>query len=297
VARRHAAVVNGFGTGVADDKLIHAHVEDMVRFYLGAEPLIEAVPTLALGEPGRLDAVLDDLRTYVVKPRFGHGGAGVVVCAHADEDELGRMSEALRANPAQFIAQPIVALSCHPTVVDPGRLEPRHVDLRPFVFSAGVKIGSIPGGLTRVAWDAGLSWSTPRRTAVRRTHGCSGRPAEIARGWAAWQPSQPYTVGLEEEVMLLNPDDWSLAQRSDDVLPQLPDRARGARERRDPPGRDRARHRSARHRRRGGRPARGAARVARRRARRPGSRGRAAPAPIRSRCGATRASRPPAATR
>jgi uncharacterized circularly permuted ATP-grasp superfamily protein len=149
------AVVNGFGTGVADDKLIHAHVEDMVRFYLGAEPLIEAVPTLALGEPGRLDMVLEDLRPYVVKPRFGHGGAGVVVCAHAEEDELGRMSEALRANPAQFIAQPIVALSCHPTVVDPGRLEPRHVDLRPFVFSAGVKIGSIPGGLTRVAWDAG----------------------------------------------------------------------------------------------------------------------------------------------
>jgi uncharacterized circularly permuted ATP-grasp superfamily protein len=65
------------------------------------------------------------------------------------------MCEVIRAEPAQFIAQPIVALSCHPTVVDPGRLEPRHVDLRPFVFSEGVKIGSIPGGLTRVAWDAG----------------------------------------------------------------------------------------------------------------------------------------------
>jgi uncharacterized circularly permuted ATP-grasp superfamily protein len=149
------AVVNGFGTGVADDKLIHAHVEDMVRFYLGAEPLAEAVPTFALGEPGALDAVLSDLRAHVVKPRFGHGGAGVVVCAHADEPALERLRADLGADPAQFIAQPIVAISCHPTVVDPGRLEPRHVDLRPFVFSAGEKIGSIPGGLTRVAWDAG----------------------------------------------------------------------------------------------------------------------------------------------
>jgi uncharacterized circularly permuted ATP-grasp superfamily protein len=149
------AVVNGFGTGVADDKLVHAHVEDMVRFYLGAEPLAAAVPTFTLGEPDALDAVLSDLRAYVVKPRFGHGGAGVIVCAHADEPALERMRGELRADPGQFIAQPIVSLSRHPTVVDPGRLEPRHVDLRPFVFSAGEKIGSIPGGLTRVAWDAG----------------------------------------------------------------------------------------------------------------------------------------------
>jgi uncharacterized circularly permuted ATP-grasp superfamily protein len=151
----NVAVVNGFGTGVADDKLIHAHVEDMVRFYLDAEPLIAAVPTLALGEPANLDLVLGELRAHVVKPRFGHGGAGVVVCAHAARDELERMCDVIRRDPAQFIAQPLVALSCHPTVVDGGRLEPRHVDLRPFVFSAGVKIGSIPGGLTRVAWDAG----------------------------------------------------------------------------------------------------------------------------------------------
>jgi uncharacterized circularly permuted ATP-grasp superfamily protein len=126
----------------------------MIRFYLDAPPLLPAVPTLALGEPGRLDEVFGDLRAYVVKPRFGHGGSGVVVCAHAEEDELGRMCDVIRADPAQFIAQPLVALSRHPTVVE-DRLEPRHVDLRPFVFSAGVKIGSTPGGLTRVAWDAG----------------------------------------------------------------------------------------------------------------------------------------------
>jgi uncharacterized circularly permuted ATP-grasp superfamily protein len=151
----NVAVVNGFGTGVADDKLVHAHVEDMVRFYLDAQPVIPAVPTLTLGEPDAVDAVLGDLRAYVVKPRFGHGGAGVVVCAHADEPALEQVRRDLAADPAQFIAQPLVALSSHPTVVDPGRLEPRHVDLRPFVFCAGDKIGSAPGGLTRVAWDAG----------------------------------------------------------------------------------------------------------------------------------------------
>jgi uncharacterized circularly permuted ATP-grasp superfamily protein len=149
------AVVNGFGTGVADDKLVHAYVEDMVRFYLDAQPLIDAVPTLPLGEPDAVDAVLGDLAGYVVKPRFGHGGAGVVVCAHAADPELEQVRRDLGANAAQFVAQPLVALSSHPTVVDPGRLEPRHVDLRPFVFTAGDEIGSAPGGLTRVAWDAG----------------------------------------------------------------------------------------------------------------------------------------------
>jgi uncharacterized circularly permuted ATP-grasp superfamily protein len=151
----NVAVVNGFGTGVADDKLVHAHVEDMVRFYLDAQPLLPAVPTLTLGEPDAVDAVLGDLRAYVVKPRFGHGGSGVVVCAHADEPALEQVRRDLAAHPAQFVAQPLVALSSHPTVVDPGRLEPRHVDLRPFVFCAGEKIGSAPGALTRVAWDAG----------------------------------------------------------------------------------------------------------------------------------------------
>jgi uncharacterized circularly permuted ATP-grasp superfamily protein len=79
------AVMNGFRTGVADDKLVHGHVEDRVRFYLGEEPLLGAVQTLDLGAPGALDALLGDLRGHVVKPRFGRGGDGVVVCAHADD--------------------------------------------------------------------------------------------------------------------------------------------------------------------------------------------------------------------
>jgi uncharacterized circularly permuted ATP-grasp superfamily protein len=149
------AVVNGFGTGVADDKLVHAHVADMIRFYLDEEPLVPAVPTLELGDRDQREALLADLRAHVVKPRHGHGGEGVVVCAHAGEAELRRLRARLEADPGRFVAQPIVALSCHPTVVDPGRLEPRHVDLRPFVFCADGGARALPGGLTRVAWDAG----------------------------------------------------------------------------------------------------------------------------------------------
>jgi uncharacterized circularly permuted ATP-grasp superfamily protein len=149
------AVVNGFGTGVADDKLVHAYVEEMVRFYLGEEPLIEAVPTLEPARRGVLGDVLGDLRSFVVKPRMGHGGRGVVICAHAADDELERLRAKLTERPSDYVAQPIVLLSEHPTVVDPGRLEPRHVDLRPFVFSTATDARCLPGGLTRVAWDPG----------------------------------------------------------------------------------------------------------------------------------------------
>jgi uncharacterized circularly permuted ATP-grasp superfamily protein len=147
-------LVNGFGTGVADDKLVHGRVADLVRLYLGEEPLAGAVPTLDLGEPDACAAVLADLRGHVVKPRFGQGGAGVVIGAHAEEATLDALRAELAAVPGRYVAQPVVALSSHPTVID-GRLEPRHVDLRPFVFAAGVNIRSLPGGLTRVAWDAG----------------------------------------------------------------------------------------------------------------------------------------------
>jgi uncharacterized circularly permuted ATP-grasp superfamily protein len=149
------AVVNAFGTGVADDKLVHGHVREMIRFYLGEEPLAAAVPTLDLGRADDLEVVLGDLRGHVVKPRFGHGGAGVVVCAHADDRTLERVRDQLTAAPEGFVAQPLIAISSHPTVIGDGRLEPRHVDLRPFLFATDVKMGFTPGGLTRVAWDAG----------------------------------------------------------------------------------------------------------------------------------------------
>jgi uncharacterized circularly permuted ATP-grasp superfamily protein len=146
------AVVNAFGTGLGDDKLVHAHVEDMVRFYLGEEPLVRSVETLDLGQPAALEEVLGGLRRFVVKPRAGAGGAGVVVCEHAEEHDLERLAAQLAAEPGASIAQRTVPLSRHPTVVD-GRLEPRHVDLRPYVLSTASTCRAAPGGLTRVAWD------------------------------------------------------------------------------------------------------------------------------------------------
>jgi carboxylate-amine ligase len=149
------AVVNAFGTGVADDKLVHAYVEDLVRFHLGEEPLLHSVETLDLRRPEDLERALDELDTLVVKPRTGHGGIGVVVCAHAQVHDLQRLREELRERPDEFIAQPRVNISLHPTVIE-GGLEPRHVDLRPFVFMHGPDQAAVmPGGLTRVAFGEG----------------------------------------------------------------------------------------------------------------------------------------------
>ena len=149
------AVVNAFGTGVADDKLVHAYVEDMIRFYLREEPLMESVHTYDLGRDADREEVLADLEQFVVKPRTGHGGDGVVVCAHADAQDVEQLRRDIAAAPGRYIAQSTVALSSHPTVVPPGRLEPRHVDLRPFVFASSAGTEVLPGGLTRVAWDPG----------------------------------------------------------------------------------------------------------------------------------------------
>ena len=154
-ARGRLGLVNAFGTGVADDKLIHAYVEDMVRFYLGEEPLIESVPTWDLSRPGALGRALEQLDRLVVKPRAGHGGVGVMVGPRAEPSEVEEAAAALRAAPGEHVVQDTVPLSLHPTVCD-GRLQPRHVDLRPFVFLGADGIGhALPGGLTRVAFDEG----------------------------------------------------------------------------------------------------------------------------------------------
>jgi uncharacterized circularly permuted ATP-grasp superfamily protein len=146
-------LVNAFGNGVADDKLVHGHVEDFVRFYLEEEPLIASVPTRALATPEAGREAIERLPELVIKPRHGHGGAGVTIGSHADEAQLAVARSELERHPERYIAQPIVPLSRHPTVID-GRLEPRHVDLRPFAFVAG-DVSLAPGGLSRVAFDAG----------------------------------------------------------------------------------------------------------------------------------------------
>jgi uncharacterized circularly permuted ATP-grasp superfamily protein len=148
------ACVNAFGTGVADDKLVHSYVEEMVRFYLDEEPLLASVPTHDLSQPGVLEMALERIGELVVKPRSGHGGIGVVVGPRANRQTLAAVSLELAAAPEQFIVQETVRLSRQPTVCG-DELEPRHVDLRPFTFAIGERIEVFPGGLTRVALERG----------------------------------------------------------------------------------------------------------------------------------------------
>jgi len=149
-------LVNQYGTGVADDKLTHAYVEDMIRFYVGEEPVLPSVPTYDLSQPEQLEEALDVFDSLVLKPRAGHGGVGVLIAPLASRSEVEATREAVIAAPGDWIAQRMVMLSTHPTVVEGGRLAPRHIDLRPFVFlGEGCTPRVLPGGLTRVARSEG----------------------------------------------------------------------------------------------------------------------------------------------
>ena len=149
------AVVNAFGTGVADDKLTHAYCEDMIRFYLDEEPLLPSVETFDLGRPEILERAMDVFDELVIKPRGGHGGEGVAILPHAEPWDVESVRQAVLERPTAFVAQRMVMLSSHPTVVG-GRLASRHVDLRPYVFLGRDGDARVaPGGLTRVAFDEG----------------------------------------------------------------------------------------------------------------------------------------------
>jgi uncharacterized circularly permuted ATP-grasp superfamily protein len=147
-------LLNGFGTGVADDKRVYPYVDAMIGFYLGEEPQLPSITTYDLAEADARDEALDRIGELVLKPRDGHGGRGVLIGPHADADELREAVETVRADPEGWCAQDVVKLSTHPTVID-GRLQPRHVDLRPFLFYDGTTTRALPGGLTRVALQEG----------------------------------------------------------------------------------------------------------------------------------------------
>ena len=148
-------VVNAYGCGVGDDKLAHAYVEDMVRFYLAEEPRIRSVPTLDLGRPEHLERALDTFAEMVIKPRAGQGGLDVMVGPVAEPADLEAIRDRVRDSPQDWVAQPFVELSRHPTLID-GALAPRHVDLRPFVFMQGPDDARVlAGGLTRFAIEEG----------------------------------------------------------------------------------------------------------------------------------------------
>jgi uncharacterized circularly permuted ATP-grasp superfamily protein len=147
-------LLNGFGTGVADDKRVYPYVDAMIGFYLDEEPVLPSITTYDLAEPAALDEAVDRVAELVLKPRDGHGGRGVLIGPHADAAELREAVATVRADPEGWCAQEVVKLSTHPTVVD-GRLQPRHVDLRPFLFYDGTTTRALPGGLTRVALEEG----------------------------------------------------------------------------------------------------------------------------------------------
>jgi len=156
VRRGVLGLVNQYGTGVADDKLTHAYVETMIRFYLGEEPVLRSVPTFDLAQPEQLAEALDVFDELVLKPRAGHGGVGVLIAPRANREDIEATRAAVIADPSAWIAQRMVMLSTHPTVVEGGRLAPRHIDLRPFVFlGEGATPRVLPGGLTRVARSEG----------------------------------------------------------------------------------------------------------------------------------------------
>ncbi len=147
------AIANAIGTGVADDKSTYPYVPEMIRFYLGEEPILANVPTWILRRPEDLEYALAHLAELVVKEVHGAGGYGMLIGPLASAAELARFREAIVADPSRYIAQPTLALSTCPTFVESG-LAPRHIDLRPFVLS-GRDITMVPGGLTRVALREG----------------------------------------------------------------------------------------------------------------------------------------------
>lgn len=149
----NVTVCNAIGTGVADDKSIYPYVPDMIRFYLGEQPLLSNVPTWMCRRQDDLRYVLDHLDELVVKETHGAGGYGMLVGPAATRAEIDAFREVVRARPHQYIAQPTLALSTCPTYVDAG-IAPRHIDLRPFVLS-GKEVRMVPGGLTRVALREG----------------------------------------------------------------------------------------------------------------------------------------------
>ncbi len=149
----NVTLTNAVGTGIADDKAIYMHVPTMIRFYCGEEPILSNVPTWELSKPEDLKYVLAHLPELVVKEVHGSGGYGMLVGPTASADEVSLFRDKIIANPANYIAQPTLALSTCPTFVESG-VAPRHIDLRPYVLS-GREITMVPGGLTRVALKAG----------------------------------------------------------------------------------------------------------------------------------------------
>ena len=143
------ALANAPGAGVADDKVIYAYVPKMIRYYLDQEPILPNVPSYLCHDAKDLAYVLDHLDQLVVKPANESGGYGMLIGDRASKAERERFARRIKADPRNYMAQPIISLSTVPTLGDSG-VAPRHVDLRPFILQSD-NTQVTAGGLTRVA--------------------------------------------------------------------------------------------------------------------------------------------------
>jgi len=146
-------LANAPGTGIADDKVIYAYVPEIIKFYLGEEPILPNVPTYLCHKEKDLSYVLDNMEKLVIKSAHESGGYGVLIGPHASQEELSNWRKRIHADPRNYLAQLKVDLSVAPVIIN-GKLEPRHIDLRPFILY-GRDVHILPGGLSRVALKKG----------------------------------------------------------------------------------------------------------------------------------------------
>lgn len=150
----NVAIVNAPGNGVADDKAVYPFVPDMIRYYLNEEPILKTVPTYSMDNPEHFQYVFSNIHKMVIKKTNESGGYGMLMGSAADEKQIADYRKEVEKGPRQFIAQPIISLSSVPCFID-GKIQPRHVDLRPFALYGPQGIEIVPGGLTRVALREG----------------------------------------------------------------------------------------------------------------------------------------------
>ncbi len=150
----NVAIINAPGNGVADDKAVYPYVPEMIKYYLNEEPILKTVPTYSMSDPEHFSLVFSQINKMVIKKTNESGGYGMLMGNAVTEKEIAEYKKEVEKNPRQFIAQPIISLSTVPCFID-GKIQPRHVDLRPFALYGPQGIEIVPGGLTRVALREG----------------------------------------------------------------------------------------------------------------------------------------------
>ena len=150
----NVALANAIGTGIADDKALYAYVPEIIRYYLNEEPILPNVETYLLSDDSQRSYVLEHLDSLVVKAVGESGGYGMLIGPYSTAAQREEFRQRILADPRNYIAQPTIALSRAPCFLD-GQIEPRHVDLRPFILNGADQVTVVPGGLTRVALKRG----------------------------------------------------------------------------------------------------------------------------------------------